>query len=121
MRFVYYIVPDLGDISFVGFGRVLEAEKIGEHAARLKADELLRFSADADRWAAFDARPRARPHDPIEIDRVRLDNTSHVDDRIVGATHRAAGWVGAHHCGGVGEVSRNIGQRAGVRDNLIDR
>jgi NTE family protein len=77
------LVPELGDITFVSFDRVLEAEAIGEQTARLKADELLRFTADDERWAEFDARPRARPHDPIEIDQIRLENTSHVDDRIV--------------------------------------
>jgi len=77
------IVPELGDISFVSFDRLQEAAAIGEEAARLKADELRRYTADDKRWATFDARDRAQPHEPIEVDRVRLENTSRIDDRIV--------------------------------------
>lgn len=77
------IVPDLGDISFVGFDRVQEAVAIGEEAARLAADNLRRFSSTSERWAEFAQRPRAQPFEDIQIDRVRLENESGVGDRLV--------------------------------------
>ncbi len=77
------IRPDLGDISFVSFDRVEEAARCGEFAARANADGLEHYAADADRWRAFDARPKARLHENIEIDSVRVVNSSRVDDRIV--------------------------------------
>jgi NTE family protein len=77
------IVPDLGDISFVSFDRAQDAVAIGEEAARLQIDELRSFSADAEGWAEFDDRARAQGLEPIEIDRIRLENTSKVDDRLV--------------------------------------
>jgi len=77
------IVPDLGDISFVSFDRAQEAIAIGEEAARLRIDELRKFSASDRRWAAFERRPRADADKPIEIDRIRLENTSKVDDHLI--------------------------------------
>lgn len=77
------IVPDLGDISFISFGRAEDAIAIGEKAARAKAGELRKYSASGERWARFNRRPRPTPSAPFQIDRVRLDNTSHVDDRVV--------------------------------------
>jgi len=77
------IVPDLGDISFVSFDRVKDAVAIGEEAARLQIDELRKFSANDDRWTAFDGRPRAHALKTLEIDQIRLENTSKVDDRLV--------------------------------------
>ena len=77
------IVPDLGDISFVSFDRAADAVAIGEEAARLQIDELRKFSTTAERWAAFEQRPRPSPEEPIEIDRIRLENTSGVDDRLI--------------------------------------
>ncbi len=77
------VIPDLGDISFVSFDRAQEAIAIGEEAARLQIDQLRKFSATDERWKEFDQRQRAEVHDPIEIDRIRLENTSHVDDRLI--------------------------------------
>jgi len=77
------IVPDLGDISFVSFDRVGDAVAIGEEAARLQIDDLRKFSVDDDRWTAFSDRPRAQATAPLEIDQIRLENTSKVDDRLV--------------------------------------
>jgi NTE family protein len=77
------IVPDLGDISFVSFDRVEDAVAIGEEAARLQIEELRKFGASDERWAAFDGRARAQGLAPLEIDRIRLENTSRVDDRLV--------------------------------------
>ena len=77
------IVPELGNISFVSFDKVREAAALGEDAARLRVDELRRYAATEGKWATFAARPRANPTAPIEIDRMRLENTSHVDDRLV--------------------------------------
>jgi NTE family protein len=77
------IVPDLGDISFVSFDRGQEAIAIGEEAARRQVDELRKFSATNERWAAFDGRERAQALEPLEVDRIRLENTSRVNDRLV--------------------------------------
>jgi NTE family protein len=77
------IVPDLGDISFVSFDRAADAIAIGEEAARLQIDDLRKFSTTDKRWAEFDGRPRADGDKPIEIDRIRLENTSKVDDRLI--------------------------------------
>ncbi|MEJ2581485.1 MAG: patatin-like phospholipase family protein [Acidobacteriota bacterium] len=77
------IIPDLGDISFVSFDRVQEAVAIGEEAARLQIDELRQFSATDARWSEFDGRERARGLESLEIDRIRLENSSGVDDRLV--------------------------------------
>jgi NTE family protein len=77
------IVPDLGDISFVSFDRAQDAIAIGEEAARLQIDELRRFSTNAERWTEFDGRARAQALAPLEIDRIRLENASRVDDRLV--------------------------------------
>jgi len=77
------IVPNLGDISFVSFDRLQEAAAIGEEAARLQIDELRRFTSTDVRWAAFGGRERANGLARLEIDRIRLENTSRVDDRLV--------------------------------------
>ena len=77
------IVPNLGDISFVSFDKVQEAAAIGEEAARLQIDELRRFTSTDARWAAFEGRERAQALAPLEVDRIRLENTSRVDDRLV--------------------------------------
>jgi len=77
------IVPDLGDISFISFDRAGEAIARGEQAARAKTNELVRYSASGERWAQFNERARPDPSAPFRIDRVRLDNTSRVGDRLV--------------------------------------
>jgi len=77
------IVPDLGDISFVSFDRVEDAVAIGEEAARQQIDELRKFSATRNRWTEFESRTRAQGLVPLKVDRVRLENTSRVDDRLV--------------------------------------
>jgi NTE family protein len=82
------ISPELGDLSFIAFTRMHEAIDAGEAAAREKTEELRRFSAPASRWAAFAARSRPRSFHNVTIDEVRLDNTSRVDDRLVGRALR---------------------------------
>ncbi len=77
------LVPELGEIGFVSFDRLEEAVAIGEESARARDSELRRFSASEERWAAFAARRRAEPFVPIEVERIRVDNTSRVDDRLV--------------------------------------
>jgi NTE family protein len=77
------IVPDLGDITFVSFDRGQQSVAIGERAARLQTDELRRLSATDRRWAEFDGRPRAQALAPLKIDRLRFENSSRVDDRLV--------------------------------------
>ncbi len=77
------IVPDLGDITFVSFDKADEAIAIGEEAARAKTGELGTFGATGQRWAEFSRRKLATPLAPLEIDRVRLENGSRVDDRLV--------------------------------------
>lgn len=77
------IVPELGDISFISFDRLSDAMVIGEEAARLQIDELRRFSSTDAPWAVFEDRERAHGLAPIEVDRIRIENTSWVDDRLV--------------------------------------
>jgi len=77
------IVPELGDISFISFDRAEEAIAIGERAARAKLDELTRYRASDQRWAQFDERKRPSPAEPFAIDRVRVENASRVDDRVI--------------------------------------
>jgi NTE family protein len=77
------IVPALGDISFVSFDRLQDAIAIGEEAARLEVDDLRRHAASDERWKAFAARQRAEPFVDLTIDRIRVDNSSRVDDRLV--------------------------------------
>ena len=77
------IVPDLGDITFVSFDKAKNAITIGEKAARDKIGELRKFSASEQRWIQFSQRERAQALAPLEVDRVRLENTSRVDDRLV--------------------------------------
>jgi NTE family protein len=77
------IQPDLGDITFADFSRSLEAVASGVAATRAKAGELARYSLDDDAWQDFLTRQRRRPHGPIEIDRVRIDNGAPIDDAIV--------------------------------------
>ena len=77
------IVPDLGDISFVSFDRAEDAAAIGEEAARQQIDELRKFSATSNRWTEFESRTRPQGLVPLKVDRVRLENTSKVDDRLV--------------------------------------
>lgn len=77
------IVPDLGDITFVSFDKAEDAIAIGEEATRAKTGELRAFGASGQRWAEFSRRKEATPLAPLEIDRVRLENGSHVDDRLV--------------------------------------
>jgi NTE family protein len=77
------ITPELGDISFISFDRVAEAARIGEEAAREHAEELRRFSASDERWQEFSRRPRARSREQLQIDSIRIVNTSRVDGRVV--------------------------------------
>ncbi len=78
------ITPELGDISFVSFDRVIDAAQIGEDAARAQADQLRRYAASDERWAAFAGRTTARPDDQLRVDSIRIVNSSRVNDRIVG-------------------------------------
>jgi NTE family protein len=77
------IRPDLGDISFISFDRAHDAAAIGEETARRDTDSLRRFAAGDQRWAEFSSRPRATPDEEMTIESVRIDNTSHVGDRLV--------------------------------------
>jgi NTE family protein len=77
------ITPELGDISFVSFDRAQDAIAIGEKAARAKIGELRSFGASERRWAEFNRRERAHALAPLEIDRIRFENGSRVDDRLV--------------------------------------
>ncbi len=78
------VQPDLGDISFIGFDRALEAVAIGEAAAREMADTLARFATEDDeKWDAYLTRQRRRPRGPMTIDRIRIVNTAPISDAVV--------------------------------------
>jgi NTE family protein len=78
-----YIRPELGDISFLAFERAHEAVALGADASRLKAEDLRRFAASDEAWAAFQRRHRRPGPEAMRVDRVRIANTSWVDDAIV--------------------------------------
>ncbi|MGD8440381.1 MAG: patatin-like phospholipase family protein, partial [Holophagae bacterium] len=75
--------PDLGDLEFTDFTRSVEAVELGEHGARARADDLARFTVGDEQWEAYLARQRRRPRDPVTVDRIRIDNSSHLGDPIV--------------------------------------
>ena len=77
------IHPELGDLKFTSFDRVPEGIAAGEAAARAAADQLRRFSVSEEEYAAFQARHHTRDPGETVVDRVVLDNTSWVDDRVV--------------------------------------
>jgi NTE family protein len=77
------ITPELGDISFISFDRVADAARIGEEAARAHADELRRFAASDERWAAFAGGPRLARR-PAPSGQHPHRQLSRVNDRIVG-------------------------------------
>ncbi len=77
------ITPDLGDISFISFDRAHEAITLGEESARAQASDLSRFAANHRRWAAVMDLPNAQLDQPIEIDSVRIENSSRIDDSLV--------------------------------------
>ncbi len=78
------VEPDLGDISFVGFDRALEAVNIGEATANEMAEALARFATEDEKdWDAYLARQRRRPRGHMTIDRVRIVNTAPISDAVV--------------------------------------
>jgi NTE family protein len=77
------IEPDLGDLGFVDFDRAIEAAERGAESTRAMADRLAELAMDDERWKAFVVRQRRRPRGPITVDRVRIDNTSPINDAVV--------------------------------------
>ncbi len=77
------IVPELGNLRFVDFKRAAEAVRLGEQAARAKADELRRFAVSEEEYAAFLKRQRRESREMPVVDRVTLVNSSPVDDDVV--------------------------------------
>ncbi len=77
------IRPELGDMSFVDFGRAAEATASGVEAARAHAEDLRRFAVGERAWVLFATRPRAQLDQPIQIDQVHIENDSSIDDRMV--------------------------------------
>ena len=78
-----YIRPDLAGLGFLAFDRAAEAVVKGAAATRAKTDELRRFSASDEEWAAFRARHHRRPPGDLIIGKVRVEDSSILDDRIV--------------------------------------
>jgi len=75
-----YIEPDLGDISFIAFTRVREAVAKGEKSARLRIEDLKKFSVPEAEYRAWRERTRRKPYVPFEISAVELVNPSPVPD-----------------------------------------
>ena len=78
------IEPDLGDIGTFSFTRVMEAVPLGAEAADEMGDELSRLSLAPDdhrRYLLGLAKPDI-DHAP-QIDAIRLDNQSRLDDRVL--------------------------------------
>ncbi|HEY4646677.1 MAG TPA: patatin-like phospholipase family protein [Steroidobacteraceae bacterium] len=77
------ITPPLGDLSGGDFGSAAEAIPIGESAAREAIDALRRYSVSEEDYARYLAsRDRARSGVP-EIDFVRTENRSRLDDAVI--------------------------------------
>ena len=77
------ITPDLGDLGIADFQHAGQGITAGEIAARKMADQLKRFSVSEEEYAQFQARHHTRPLSDTIVDKVTLDNTSKVADRVV--------------------------------------
>ncbi|MCI0657047.1 MAG: patatin-like phospholipase family protein, partial [Acidobacteria bacterium] len=77
------ITPRLGDLGIADFQRAAQGIAAGEAAARSMAEQLKRFSVSEEEYAKFQARHHTRPLSDTLVDKVTLDNTSWVDDRVV--------------------------------------
>jgi NTE family protein len=86
------ISPQLGNLGFADFQHASEGIAAGETAAREMAEQLKRFSVSEEEYAKFQARHHTRPLSETVVDKVTLDNTSWVDDRVV--LHRLPDLVG---------------------------
>ena len=75
--------PDLGDLAFTDFNRAIEAVELGETGARASAEDLARFAVGDEEWAAFLERQRRRPRETVVVDRIRIDNSSHLGDPVI--------------------------------------
>ncbi len=83
------IVPQLGDISTMDFGRAGDAVPLGEVAARQQADRLRTLSlSDKDYAMHLAARTTRWPAPPV-IEFVRIDNRSRLDDAMLASRIRA--------------------------------
>jgi NTE family protein len=77
------VTPDLGDIGFSSFDRILEGIPAGEAAARARIGELARYSLSPQEYADFALR-RVRPGNPyLRIDFVRVENSRRVSSEVV--------------------------------------
>ncbi|HEV8376610.1 MAG TPA: patatin-like phospholipase family protein, partial [Candidatus Polarisedimenticolia bacterium] len=77
------IQPQLGPIGFASFDKVRQGIAAGEAAARSVADKLKRFSVSEEEYARFKARLHTRDPRETIVERVILDNTSWVNDRVI--------------------------------------
>ena len=77
------ITPQLGDLGITDFQHAAQGIAAGEAAARSMAEQLKRFSVSEEEYAKFLARHHTRPLTDTVVDKVTLDNTSWVSDRVV--------------------------------------
>jgi NTE family protein len=77
------VKPEIPDIGFAGFDKVKQAIAAGEAAARSVSDQLKRFSVGEEEYARYKARLRRRDPDETVVQRISLDNTSWVEDRLI--------------------------------------
>ena len=78
------ILPQLGDLGGGDFEHAADAIPIGESAAREASDALRRYSVSEEDYARYLAsRDRARSGAP-QIDFVRIENRSRLDDAVIG-------------------------------------
>ena len=78
------ILPPLGDLSGGDFELAADTIPIGESAAREASDALRRYSVSEEEYARYLAsRDRARSDAP-QIDFVRIENRSRLDDAVIG-------------------------------------
>lgn len=77
------IRPDLEGISTADFKRTPEAIPFGERAAEDALQSLAALSLGETAWAAYRAGRGQAPPTPTQVDFVRLDNDSALDNRVI--------------------------------------
>ena len=77
------IVPELGDITFSDFAKAKETIVRGEVAARDAEARLRALSVSDAEWAEYMARHHRRPESELVVDKVVINNTSYLSDKIV--------------------------------------
>jgi NTE family protein len=77
------IAPDLGDISAGSFERSAEAIRIGEAAARAKAEQLKRYSLPPEQYAALRGKQVAEIKGLGTVDEIRFEGLQRTNPEVL--------------------------------------